>query len=256
MTAGDYRADETLVGEPVPQPGTGIAGGAAPGSTTGSTTGSTGAGSGSGVTGQAKEAAGTAADEGRHMAGVAQEQATNLASEAASHARNLLDEAQSQLEEQSRSQRNRLVETLSTFSDDANGMAEHGSDGLAAEAARQVATRTRNLSTWLDGREPRELLDEVRGFARRKPGTFLVGALAAGVVAGRFARSAASSGGGSSTEVARLGTVDPGVPAPTATGTADGAPLAGVDTPSEPLATPGTSVAADTSWSDVRGDRR
>ena len=227
MTAADYRSDDTV-----------STGGA------------------SGVTEQAKETVGTAADEGRHVAGVAQEQAANLASEAASHARNLLDEAQDQLEEQSRSQRDRLVETLRTFSDDANGMAQQGADGLAAEAARRVASRAGDLSSWLDGREPRDLLDEVRGFARRKPGTFLLGAVAAGVVAGRFARSAASSGGvSSSTEVAPLGTVDPGVPAPTATGTADGAPLAGVDAPSAPVTTPGTAVAADTSWSDVRGDR-
>ena len=40
----------------------------------------------------------------------------------------------------------------------------------------------------LQNREPAELLDEVRSFARRKPGLFLLGAAAAGVVAGRLTR--------------------------------------------------------------------
>jgi hypothetical protein len=44
------------------------------------------------------------------------------------------------------------------------------------------------LADWLDGREPGQLLDEARNFARRRPGVFLVGALAAGVVAGRMTR--------------------------------------------------------------------
>jgi hypothetical protein len=38
------------------------------------------------------------------------------------------------------------------------------------------------------------LLDEVRGFARRKPGTFLLVAAAAGVVAGRLTRALAAGG--------------------------------------------------------------
>ena len=54
----------------------------------------------------------------------------------------------------------------------------------------------------LQNREPAELLDEVRSFARRKPGLFLLGAAAAGVLAGRLtsgvrAAHADSSGNGS-----------------------------------------------------------
>ncbi len=66
-------------------------------------------------------------------------------------------------------------------------MAQNGS-GLAADVAHQVAERARSLSRHLDGREPSELLDDVRRFARQRPGTFLLGALAAGVIVGRLAR--------------------------------------------------------------------
>jgi hypothetical protein len=42
------------------------------------------------------------------------------------------------------------------------------------------------FATFLQNREPADLLDEVRSFARRRPGTFLLGAALAGVLAGRL----------------------------------------------------------------------
>jgi hypothetical protein len=65
-------------------------------------------------------------------------------------------------------------------------MASQSNSGLATDLARQVADRAHDLSSRVDGREPRELLDDVRSFARRKPGVFLLGAALAGVVAGRL----------------------------------------------------------------------
>jgi hypothetical protein len=65
--------------------------------------------------------------------------------------------------------------------------------GPATQLVQQVADRAKSLATHLDDREPRELLDDVRRFARQRPGTFLVGALAAGVVVGRLARGAKSA---------------------------------------------------------------
>ena len=151
--------------------------------------GSTSAGQSSSAKDQAKQTAGTAADEGRQVAGAAQGEARKVASEASSQVRGLVDETTSQLEDQGRTQRDRVVETLRTLGDDLETMAE-SSDGIASNLAREVANRSHSLSSQLDGREPRELLDDVRGFARRKPGLFLGGALVAGVVAGRLARGA------------------------------------------------------------------
>jgi F0F1-type ATP synthase membrane subunit b/b' len=140
---------------------------------------------------RAQQAASTAADEGKHVAGVVAEEATSIADEAKDHARNLVSEARSQLQgqvdDQSRQQKDMLVGTLSTFGDDLASMAQNGS-GLAADVAHQVAERANSLSRHLDGREPSDLLDDVRRFARQRPGTFLLGALAAGVIVGRLAR--------------------------------------------------------------------
>jgi hypothetical protein len=139
----------------------------------------------------AKETASTAADETKHVAGVAADEAKKVAGEAKQHARGLLDEAMGQVDEQSRTQRDRLVGTLATFSDDLKQMADRSdSPGLASDVARQVADRARTLGDHLDGREPADLIDDVRSFARRRPGVFLLGALTAGVLAGRLARGA------------------------------------------------------------------
>lgn len=138
-------------------------------------------------------AASTAADEGQHVAGVAQDEVRAVAAEAAGQARGLASDAinqvSGQLDEQSRTQRDRLVGTLQTLSDELDQMASSTqAPGLATDLTREVAERARTIGSHLDGREPSELLDDVRSFARRRPGTFLLGALALGVVAGRVVR--------------------------------------------------------------------
>ena len=127
-------------------------------------------------------------EQAKHVAGVAEE-AKQVASDVREQARGLLTETRTQVEDQSRTQRDRLVETMRTFSDDLDGMAEQRS-GLASDAAREVANRVRSFGQQLDGREPTELLDDLRSFARRRPGMFLAGSVIAGVVVGRFLRGA------------------------------------------------------------------
>ena len=140
------------------------------------------------------ETTSSATDEGKKVAGVAAEEAQNVAGEAKDQVRHLVDETRGQVQEQATTQRDRLVDTLRTFGDDLDAMASQGgTSGLAAQVARQAADRARSFGSSLDGREPGELLDDLRGLARRRPGMFLLGALAAGVVAGRLARGAASS---------------------------------------------------------------
>ncbi len=175
-----------------------------PGSSGSTYSGGTGQGADQGgAQEKAQQVAGTAADEGRHVASTARDEAQNVAAEARSQSKNLMSEATSQLDEQSRTQKQRLAGTMRTFSDDLEQMST-GQSGLASDVARQVADRTRSLSSHLDEREPNELMDEFRDFARRRSGTFLLGALVAGVVAGRLTRGAraAQSDSGSGSDVA------------------------------------------------------
>ncbi len=61
-------------------------------------------------------------------------------------------------------------------------------DGVATDLTRQAADRARTAAGWLADRDPGSLLDEVRTFARKKPGTYLALALGAGAIAGRLTR--------------------------------------------------------------------
>ncbi|MEO6509522.1 MAG: hypothetical protein ABIO16_00925 [Nocardioides sp.] len=130
---------------------------------------------------------GSATERAQQTAGTAKDEAQRVAQEAKSQARQLMDEARGQVDEQSRTQRDRLVSTLGTFGDDLERMAENQS-GMAADATREIASRVRGVSQHLDGREPGELIEDLRSFARRRPGLFLAGSLAAGLVAGRLIR--------------------------------------------------------------------
>jgi hypothetical protein len=93
------------------------------------------------------------------------------------------------MDEQSRTQQQRLAGTARTFSDDLSEMAGDRS-GFASDLAREVSDRARSLASQLEDREPRDLLQGLREFARERPGTFLLGAVAAGIVAGRLTRAA------------------------------------------------------------------
>jgi hypothetical protein len=132
-----------------------------------------------------------AKDEARHVAGVAADQAQNVAQEAKAQAKGLLDDARTQIDEQSRTQVSHLTDVLEKLGNDLGQMAEASdSDGLAKDLTRAVSDRAQDLRSRIAGREPSDLLEEVRDFARRRPGTFLLGALAAGVVTGRLLRGA------------------------------------------------------------------
>jgi hypothetical protein len=66
---------------------------------------------------------------------------------------------------------------------------------MVPEVARQASERARTVASCLEEREPGDLLDEVRRFARRKAGVFLAGAALAGVVVGRLTRGAIAAHG-------------------------------------------------------------
>src|SRR6188768_3599624 len=141
-----------------------------------STSGSTGYDESTINQGQAQN--GQATDQAKQVAGTAAEEAQRVAGEAKAQARNLAGELRTQVEDQSRTQRDSLVGLLRGVSDDLDAMAAQRSEGPAGDVVRQVAQRTRSLSESIDGREPQDLLEDLRAVARRRPGMFLLGSLA------------------------------------------------------------------------------
>lgn len=138
---------------------------------------------------QAIEVADTAKQAGAQVAGTVQEQAANVTAEAGRQAKHLLYQARSELTEQAASTQQRVSEGLHALADELSAMVTHSDqDGPATDLARQAADRAHQAAGWLADRDPGSLLDEVRSFGRRKPGTYLAIALGAGVLAGRLAR--------------------------------------------------------------------
>lgn len=189
-----------------------------------------------------------ARDAGRQVAGTATDQARQVAGEASMQARDLLGEAAGHAQEQASAQQRKAAEQMRTLADELHDMAAKASEpGMAADLARQAAGRISDAASWLDKREPGDLVEEIRTFARRRPGLFLAGAAVAGLAAGRMTRglTAASHGpdNGSPQSVAEPGFVSP-EPVPAAVAVTDpgwatsGPGLAG----QEPVPAPGTTA--------------
>lgn len=162
--------------------------------TTGSTTGSAGSGT---VETAKQEAAGVAGAVGDAAGGVvdtAKTEAGHVAHEVKVNARQLLTQTKGELSDQAQAQQQRVAEGLRSISDELSTMANSTENGgVATDLVQQAAQRSSSVAQWLEGRDPGSLLDEVKGFARRKPGTFLLLAAGAGVLAGRLGRGMAGN---------------------------------------------------------------
>jgi hypothetical protein len=143
---------------------------------------------------QAGQVADTAKEVGAHVVGTVQEQAGQVTAQAGRQAKQLLAQAQSEVNEQAAATQQRVAQGLHALADELTGMAKNSDqDGPATDVARQAADRAHQAAAWLADRDPGTLLDEVRSFARRKPGTYLAVALGAGVLAGRLTRGLTAS---------------------------------------------------------------
>ena len=198
---------------------------------------------------EAKNVGQTATQAGNQVAATATDQAREVAQETQRQAKDLLDQGRTQLREQAVTQQQKAAQGLSSLATELRSLADgtsSGAPGPARDLLQQASSSVENFASMLQNREPAELLDEVRAFARRKPGMFLLGAAVAGVLAGRLtsgvkaAHSDSTSGTGSM-GAATTGTnyVDPaptysgysgtgtttGTATGTTTGTTGGAPL-------------------------------
>jgi len=139
----------------------------------------------------------TATDAGQHVATVAQDQAKNVVSEAGAQAKELLAQTKSELSEQAGAQQQRLAGGLHALGDELHAMTQHSEPvGVATDLARQGASRSHDIASWLEDREPGDLVRELQSFARQRPGAFLLAAAGAGLLAGRLTRGVQDGGAG------------------------------------------------------------
>jgi hypothetical protein len=140
---------------------------------------------------QATEIGRTTGAAGQRVASSAAEQAGQVGQEARRQARDLLGQARGQVTEQARNGQQQATDGLRSLAEELHEMADGGQQqGPASDLAKQAADKLGELAEWLSRREPGDLVQEVRALARRRPGAFLLGAAAAGVLAGRLTRGA------------------------------------------------------------------
>lgn len=174
-----------------------------------------------------------AAESVQNVAETAQAEVANVASEVKTNARDLLQQAKHDLTEQAGAQQQKVAEGLRSVSTELHSMAAASEQpGVATDLVRQAAERSSAVASWLDGRDPGSLLTEVKSFARQRPGTFLLLAAGAGVLAGRLSRSLSA-----------------GAPEPTHPAAASGTtpvtrtPDAGIPVPPPPVQLPAPEIA-------------
>lgn len=167
------------------------------GNDTGATAaGGLGGGSDSGSTKEtAKAEAGqvkdTAAGAAQQVAGTAKEQAGNVVGEAKAQASNLLDQVRGEAGSQVGNQKDRISNLAHSYAKELGSLASGSpQDGAVKNLVQDLSARLGGAGHWIENHEPADVLEEVRRFARRRPGAFLLSALAAGVVVGRLTRGA------------------------------------------------------------------
>ncbi len=145
---------------------------------------------------QASAVAGAAADSGRQVAVEAKQQARHLTNEARGQVRNLVEQSRHELREHASAQASRAAASMQSLSDQlsalADGRTEEAGDlvDYVAQGGEKIGEYARRLQ---DGGVD-SVVGDARGFARRRPGLFLLGALAAGFAAGRLIRGAQAAG--------------------------------------------------------------
>jgi hypothetical protein len=172
----------------------------------------------------------TAQQAGTQVASTAADQAKEVVQETQRQAKDLLDQGRTQLREQAVAQQQKAAQGLTSLAQEMRGLADgssQGAPGPARDLLQQASGLVDDFASKLQNRQPAELLDEVRSFARRKPGTFLLGAAILGVAAGRLTSGIKAAHSGSGSNGSRQGMTGTGYgsnyvdPAPTYSGYAD-----------------------------------
>ncbi len=148
---------------------------------------------------QGQGVASSAAEQGRQVVATAKERASAVAEGASAQARGVLEETTSRLQSQAASGLQRAAENLGNLADECAALAEGRPEDApavagyvrqAADRLLEVADRVDGVADHLEARGFAGVLEDVGGFARRRPGLFLLATTGIGFVAGRALRSA------------------------------------------------------------------
>ncbi len=168
---------------------------------------------------EAGNVASTAVGAAGDVAGTAKHEAGNVLGETVEQAKNLTGQVREQAGQQISAGSEKLTGSLRGLSEQ---LANGDTSGIVGQVMSEAGTRVQAIADRLEQRGPQGLLTDLQGYARRSPGTFLIGMAAAGFLTGRLVKGIQAKG------------EQPALPATTypPVGTAAGDPLAGIAEPS------------------------
>ena len=137
-----------------------------------------------------------AAGSGQHVKETAKEQATAVKDEATHQAQDLLGQLRDDLKQHVGPQQERVASSARSVSDEINALSrgEKPQSDYVTGLLGKVAGPADSLASSLENKDAKDLLEDVRRFAARRPGTFLCVAAGIGLLAGRTTRGAKDSG--------------------------------------------------------------
>ncbi|GIN05160.1 hypothetical protein Pve01_68180 [Planomonospora venezuelensis] len=169
-----------------------------------------------------------------------------VAGQARDEARHAMDRLRDRAGEQAQYQSRRAAESIRQWADDLSSMSDAAKpDSPVSGMMHQVADGGRRAADYLEQNGLAGVVEEIQSFARRRPGVFLAGALAAGFLAGRIAKATTGTGSGTAPT--------PSTPPPTTPTFAPAAPAQPVAQPSPQAST--TQPAESQTPSVLSGER-
>jgi vacuolar-type H+-ATPase subunit H len=129
-----------------------------------------------------------ARDAGADVARTAKDEAGHVVQEATTQAHRVTDDLRQRARDEVDRQHRSVVDRVGAFAEELATMAGEQPQTPARELVGLLAARSSAFAEYLDQHGPEKVLDELQDFARRRPGTFIVAAVATGFVVGRLSK--------------------------------------------------------------------
>jgi hypothetical protein len=124
------------------------------------------------------------------VADASKQQVAGVADDALAETRRLVSRSREELRQQADEQAKRLGAALTDVSRQLSAMANgDGAEGVLRDVTNELSALASRGGTRLRDSGLQDTVDEVKQFARRRPGMFLLASLGAGMVIGRLGRS-------------------------------------------------------------------
>lgn len=131
----------------------------------------------------------TAVAAGSEVVETAKQQAGNVAAEAKFQTRRLVDEGVSELRTQAGAGQTRIAELVRSLSGELQSLANgEPQSGPVADLVNRAESLSSEAATWLDNKQPDDIVAEVRRYAARNPWKFLAISAGVGFIGARVVR--------------------------------------------------------------------